>query len=59
MGDAHHKESESSSIESSIHPKGKGGTFPQRCRPTDVPASIFYLVKLVDDDDYVGPVITK
>ena len=59
MGDAHHKESESSSIESSIYPKGTSGTFPQRRRPTDVRASTFYLVKLVEDDDHVATVITK
>ena len=59
MSDAHHKESESSSIESIIHPKGTLRTFPQRRRPTDVPASTFYLVKLVKDDNYVAPVKTK
>ena len=59
MGDAHHEESESSSIESNIHPKGTRGTFSQTRRPTDVPASTFYLVKLVEDDDHVAPVITK
>ena len=35
MGDAHHKESESSSIENIIHLKGSWGVFPQRRRPTD------------------------
>ena len=46
-------------IESIIHSKGTREAFPQRRRPTDVPASTFYLVKLVEDDDNVGPVITK
>ena len=55
----HFEESESSSIESSIHPKGTRGTFSQTRRPTDVPASTFYLVKLVEDDEHVAPVITK
>ena len=59
MGDAHHKESESSRIKSIIHPKATWEAFSQRRRPTDVPASTFYLVKLVEDDDYVAPVITK
>lgn len=27
--------------------------------PTDVLTSKFYLVKLLEDDDYVAPVITK
>ena len=53
MGDAHHKESERSNIESIIHPKGTCAAFPQRRRPTDIPASTFYPVKLVEDDDYV------
>ena len=34
-------------------------TKTHRHRATDVPASTFYLVKLVEDDDYVAPVITK
>ena len=59
MGDAHHKESDSSRIKSIIHPKATWEAFSQRRRPTDVPASTFYLVKLVEDDDYVAPVITK
>ena len=33
--------------------------FPQRRRPTDISARTFYLVKLVEDDDYVAPVVTK
>ena len=59
MGDAHYKESESSRIKSIIHPKATWEAFSQRRRPTDVPARTFYLVKLVEDDDYVAPVITK
>ena len=59
MGDAHHKESGSSNIESSIYPKGTQEAFSQTRRPTDVPASTFYLVKLVENDDHVAPVITK
>ena len=34
-------------------------TKTHRHRATDVPASTFYLVKLVEDDDYVAPVIIK
>ena len=34
-------------------------TKTHRHRATDVPASTFYLVKLVEDDDYVALVITK
>ena len=36
-------------IENIIHLKGTWGAFPQRRRPTDIPASTFYLVKLVED----------
>ena len=55
-----HKESASSS--SIIHAKGTYVAFPQSCRPTDVPASTFYIVKLLEDlpeDDHIAHVKTE
>ena len=58
--ESRHKESASSS--SIIHAKGTYVAFPQSCRPTDVPASTFYIVKLLEDlleDDHVTHVKTE